>query len=83
MCTYRKAFVFKPISNQLNILVGRIILRRLYTINDFATAFSSLTLYKFVALKENTLSDCFQNCYSNQTKHTPQGVLYVGIRICN
>ena len=22
MCIYRKAFVFKPISNQLNILVG-------------------------------------------------------------
>ena len=32
---------------------------------------------KFAALKENTLSHYFQN-YSNQTKHTPQGVFNGG-----
>ena len=59
MCIYRKAFVFKPISKQLNILVGcnlsftkslntsyfAMYLRRLNTIKDFASSFLSLTLH--------------------------------------
>lgn len=36
---------------------------------------SNLTFYESF-FQKNTLSHSFQNCYSNQTKHTPLGVIY-------
>ena len=94
MCIYRKAFAFKPICNQLNILVdcnlsftkslntsyfkvnGQI-LCRLNTIKNFATSFPFLSLHAVnLLLWKKILSHFFQIYYSNQTKHTPQGVFY-------
>ena len=96
MCIYRKEFAFKPVINQLNILVGWnlsfteslntsyfdngwIILRILNTIKDFATSFPFLTLNAVnLLLWKKILSHSFQNHYSNQTKHSPTGVLHGG-----
>ena len=44
---------------------------------------SNLTCCKCVALKESNLSHSFKNYYSDQTKHTPPGVLYGGSGFAN
>ena len=41
----------------------------------------SLTCCKFVALKKNALTHSFQNHYSRQTKHPPQGFPFGEIRM--
>ena len=87
LCNYREEFVFKPISNQLNILVGCnlngwIIFSRLNTIKEFVLFFIfKLKCCKFVALKENTLTLSFRNYYSKHSKHPPQGFPYGEIRM--
>ena len=81
----KKLLDFTKSLNTSYFEMGWIILRRLRTVKDLSTSFLPLTLAccKFVASKENTLSHSLQNCNSNQTKHTSQGVLYGVIRICN
>ena len=85
MCNYRKASLFKPISNQLNFLVicNLGITRSLnvsYLLNRqrICHLFSifNFTCCKCVALKENNLTHSCQSYYSKHTKHTPQGCPY-------